>query len=73
MKITSIPDPVYELWMVAYNNGNLDNETIIGRFHNWNFAYMCKCSCEELLKINFDDYHTMEIRIGKDDNNDEKR
>ena len=66
MKETNIKPPVYQLWMVMYSQGGfgeIDSETIIGTFFDWDYAVVAKNVASVMLEKLYRDEYTMEIRV----------
>lgn len=59
----NISRPVFQVWMAAYVNGDLDGETLIMETNVWDIAVVAKFAVTETLKAKFDDRYIAEIRI----------
>ena len=61
-----IRPPVYQLWMVMYSQGGfgeIDSETNIGTFFDWEYAIVAKNTASVMLDRLYKDEYTMEIRV----------
>ena len=61
-----IRPPVYQLCMVMYSDGGfgeIDSETVIGTFFDWEYAVVAKNTASVMLDRLHRDEYTMEIRL----------
>ena len=61
-----IRPPVYQLLMVMYSQGGfgeIDSETVIGTFFDWEYAVVAKNTASVMLDKLYKDEYTMEIRV----------
>ena len=66
MRGIDIKPPVYQLWMVMYSEGGfgeIDSETSIGIFYDWDYAVVAKNTASVMLDRLHRDEYTMEIRL----------
>ena len=66
MRGIDIRPPVYQLWMVMYSEGGfgeIDSETVIGTFFDWELAVTAKNTASVMLDKLYRNEYTMEIRL----------